>query len=522
MDNPGFFGKLPGNGDFVSRRLSREFLDVWDNWLQLSIAESKANLGDRWLDAYLTSPIWRFALMPGICGASAYIGLVMPSVDRVGRYFPLTIAAELPTGTSALGSAIAAAAWFDHCEEVLLSTLGDNPPDLQQFDNHVEQSTGELFPAGTLSLPRIDNADPVHRQWRLGSPAGASTGLSLSSLAGGIILEELGPISIWWAASGQAGGSQYRASRGLPSPAVYVDMLGNAEGAIPEDWQTEVPVESVAEPVVMPPTDRVEDITLPPEVSTSESIETLSLEALINTPVDLSFNSAAKTISGKVRRENEDAVLDRPEKSLWLVADGMGGHSAGKAASAAIVSAIDDIDLPDTIDSRIAAISRALQSVNGQLRSIARRRPGGAATGSTVAVFTASGGTGAIVWAGDTRVYRKRGQQLEQLTLDHSEHQERIERGDISSILGSESNVVTRAVGGDDVLQVSIAKQSIHPGDRYLICSDGVHRELPAFQLAALMENGVCMNVCDGILDAVMDGRALDNASAVCIEAASA
>jgi type VI secretion system ImpM family protein len=96
MDTTGFFGKLPSHGDFVSRRLSRDFLDVWDGWLQHCMAESKATLGENWLNVFLTSPIWRFAMTPGACGDEAYIGVLTPSVDRVGRYFPLSIVASAP------------------------------------------------------------------------------------------------------------------------------------------------------------------------------------------------------------------------------------------------------------------------------------------------------------------------------------------------------------------------------------------------------------------------------------------
>ena len=88
----GFYGKLPARGDFVSRRLPRSFVEPWDAWLQQGFASSRDHLGDGWLEAYLTSPIWRFVLAPGVCGPAGVAGVVMPSVDSVGRYFPLTIA----------------------------------------------------------------------------------------------------------------------------------------------------------------------------------------------------------------------------------------------------------------------------------------------------------------------------------------------------------------------------------------------------------------------------------------------
>jgi type VI secretion system protein ImpM len=81
----GVYGKLPARGDFVSRRMGRSFVDAWDDWLQQAIPASQLALGDRWLDFYLTSPIWRFALGAGCCGPNTVVGVMMPSVDKVGR-----------------------------------------------------------------------------------------------------------------------------------------------------------------------------------------------------------------------------------------------------------------------------------------------------------------------------------------------------------------------------------------------------------------------------------------------------
>jgi type VI secretion system protein ImpM len=92
----GFFGKIPARGDFVRNGLPQMFVDPWDRWLQQGIAASRAELGDEWVAAWLEAPIWSFALGPGICGSDAALGLWMPSVDRVGRHFPLTLAAIAP------------------------------------------------------------------------------------------------------------------------------------------------------------------------------------------------------------------------------------------------------------------------------------------------------------------------------------------------------------------------------------------------------------------------------------------
>jgi len=88
----GFYGKLPSEGDFVTRRLPWEFTSVWDDWLQQGMQASREALGATWLERYLSAPIWRFQVAPGVCGPAGWRGLFFASVDRVGRYFPLTLA----------------------------------------------------------------------------------------------------------------------------------------------------------------------------------------------------------------------------------------------------------------------------------------------------------------------------------------------------------------------------------------------------------------------------------------------
>lgn len=90
----GIYGKLPCTGDFVRRDLPQPFVGAWDHWLQTLLVMGKNTLGTRWNDCYLQAPIWRFALSPGVCGPNGAAGVVMPSVDRVGRQFPLCIATK--------------------------------------------------------------------------------------------------------------------------------------------------------------------------------------------------------------------------------------------------------------------------------------------------------------------------------------------------------------------------------------------------------------------------------------------
>jgi type VI secretion system protein ImpM len=123
MSPPGFYGKLASRGDFVTRGLVPGFTRPWDVWLSAAMQASEQQLGNEWLRAYLVSPLWRFALAAGVCGPNAVVGVLMPSIDRVGRYFPLTVAQTLEPGQSVASVAGGSDAWFGVVEELMLSTL---------------------------------------------------------------------------------------------------------------------------------------------------------------------------------------------------------------------------------------------------------------------------------------------------------------------------------------------------------------------------------------------------------------
>ena len=131
----GLYGKLPSHGDFLRRRVSDAFVDAWDAWLREGLTASRAALGERWLNVYLTSPAWRFVCGPGACGPAPVLGLMAPSVDRVGRYFPLTVVVELPPETTLVSLPEEAREFFDNTERDLkrnvirdaLSRLSANP-----------------------------------------------------------------------------------------------------------------------------------------------------------------------------------------------------------------------------------------------------------------------------------------------------------------------------------------------------------------------------------------------------------
>ena len=120
---PGWFGKVVMLGDFAHRRLPQGFIAVCDAWLSQSIGASRVQLGARWLDTYLTGPVWRFAWAPGVVDERWWFGVMMPSVDAVGRYFPLVVCTSDQNPPMSTGAFGALSKWYAHASQAALATL---------------------------------------------------------------------------------------------------------------------------------------------------------------------------------------------------------------------------------------------------------------------------------------------------------------------------------------------------------------------------------------------------------------
>jgi type VI secretion system protein ImpM len=169
----GFFGKVPMRGDFVRRSLPESFIRPWDRWLQAAIAGSREILGDDWLAAYLTCPVWRFALSADMAGELAAAGVFMPSVDSVGRYFPFTLACVLQEGVTPV-EIRAQGQWFDDAETLALTVLADDAS-FDELVPKVEQLGGpELaaaLPPDDEGMRFADDGDgPLLRQVERSAP----------------------------------------------------------------------------------------------------------------------------------------------------------------------------------------------------------------------------------------------------------------------------------------------------------------------------------------------------------------
>lgn len=145
----GAFGKIAGLGDFLRLNLPGDFVRPWDAWLQAALPAARAALGEAWNDRYLSAPIWRFSLPGGVLGAQGASGVLMSSVDRVGRQYPLTIAARCPAGDTALRH-FASGSLFHRIEDIALATLED---DARRDDLRFALEGLEMVPPAEVAEP---------------------------------------------------------------------------------------------------------------------------------------------------------------------------------------------------------------------------------------------------------------------------------------------------------------------------------------------------------------------------------
>ena len=195
----------------------------------------------------------------------------------------------------------------------------------------------------------------------------------------------------------------------------------------------------------------------------------------------LAWSSAAQTHVGMVRKINEDACLDSPEQGLWAVADGMGGHEAGDIASQMIIETLEQVPPSNSQEERIEAVKTCLQEVNRRLQEESALRYHHRTIGSTVVVFLIHGDQGICLWVGDSRIYRLRNRQLQQITRDHSHVQDLVDQGLIAPEDAHNhpmGNVITRAVGSEKLLDIDVKILPLQIDDVFLLCSDGLNKML--------------------------------------------
>ncbi|MCJ2081703.1 PP2C family protein-serine/threonine phosphatase [Methylobacterium sp. J-090] len=231
-------------------------------------------------------------------------------------------------------------------------------------------------------------------------------------------------------------------------------------------------------------------------------------------PAPIEFGCA--THAGKVRSQNEDRYFAAPEFGVFAVADGMGGHEDGALASATLVEALGSIGAAVSAPDLLARLEDRVLRANATLWSLGRAR--GATIGSTLAVLLTFDSHFACVWSGDSRVYRVRDGAIAQLSRDHTEARDLVEKGILSpeeAKVWPRRNVITKAVGARPDPELELEHGTLVDGDVFILCSDGLVGDVDDAEILACVLANAPQAACDALLAMTLRRDAADNVTVV-------
>jgi protein phosphatase len=198
-----------------------------------------------------------------------------------------------------------------------------------------------------------------------------------------------------------------------------------------------------------------------------------------------------------------------------MVADGMGGHAAGDRASRMVADAVTALDAAAPLPELVDRVDDALEAANRDIRAWAEVELDGRTMGCTLVALVARGDVGVCLWAGDSRLYRLRGGELLQVSRDHDPFEELVERGELTpeeADARGDASVVTRAIGAAPELHLDVLAFDTAPGDLFLLCSDGLYRELAGRELQDVLAAGGSVEaLADRLLEVALERGARDN-----------
>jgi serine/threonine protein phosphatase PrpC len=232
----------------------------------------------------------------------------------------------------------------------------------------------------------------------------------------------------------------------------------------------------------------------------------------------LRIESIARSHEGRVRTNNEDSYCDRTDDGLWAVADGMGGHERGEWASAAIVASLAAASIPSDFDTACQAISEAIHRANAEIYEEATDRD--IQMGSTVVALHISGRRFAILWVGDSRAYLLRDGLLYQISRDHTQVQEMVDRG---LLLPEEaenhpmSHVLARAIGVQPAIVVDVIADEMQSGDVFLLCSDGLSGQLSDSEITEILQHPNHDDAVERLIEKTLERGAPDNVTVIVV-----
>jgi protein phosphatase len=235
----------------------------------------------------------------------------------------------------------------------------------------------------------------------------------------------------------------------------------------------------------------------------------------------MEFKSVSFSHRGGRRKHNEDAFLERPDQAVWVVADGMGGYAAGDIASRLICDAVADAMKHSSRSLSATVLERALYRANERIEQYGKDKLGGEILGSTVVALLLESDRYHLFWAGDSRCYRSRGGSLTQLSRDHSQVMDMVDKGLLKLEEAEKhplAHVITRALGVDATTEVEYQTGEMQRGDGFMLCSDGVSKEFSQHELAALVNGGHMEDASLAIMHSALVKECNDNITCIIVK----
>lgn len=240
------------------------------------------------------------------------------------------------------------------------------------------------------------------------------------------------------------------------------------------------------------------------------------------TDAPIQYSVTARTHVGCVRSQNEDSYSINSDANLYVVADGMGGYEKGDAASQILCKALARLSRPSTLGQLVDQIELCVGKANQDILQFSERECEGRTIGSTLVTFVANQRSGACLWAGDSRCYRFRQGNLEQLSHDHSQVAELVRLGHLTPEEARghpHANLITRAVGTSEKTQLDLILIDIEAGDKFLLCTDGLYNEVEDREIASILSSKDSEAAADQMLSLCLDRGARDNVTFMLIDA---
>ncbi|MFM0501529.1 type VI secretion system-associated protein TagF [Paraburkholderia caffeinilytica] len=457
----GFYGKLPGTGDLVRRRLPPDFIDGWDRHFQRAVETGRRELGERWATAWEQGAAWRFVLPPQVCGNRSWCGLTGPAVDRLGRAFPMVLAAPCSGDVAQI---LCNDAWFDALECVYWSARHE-AVSVETFDARVAALPHPLTPASGLA--------PIWRglpwdsgQWQLDRRDGAAVGALLSEAWRQSGLRQ-GPWCLWWT----EGAARLLATRGLPrsqaalldeSPPLCSDAAESTHGSCGDP---------AARGAAGPLSETAQQCDAPPAISS----DWLAGDAPRGCAVPQAWRELA---SGDTCRWLDDG------RTLVLSADD-GPYDAHRVAARAIRDTLA-VSAPDFASQRAA-----LMSLHARLRD-ARPNTSAAANENGVAIVVRfDGALTRLLRVGAAALWHWRRGHLQAPFIERAAGA----GGEFDDLLFGDAWLAMPGIGTVDEADCDEAALRLEPCDRLVLLATRALTQLPRASLAEALALPTCEDV---------------------------